>query len=87
MSAAQSAKLAPRRSQDPEPASGTPTLRDAPVDIPLKEKSEKNSDSEAGPDEDVEEVLEDGTTSRTGSVKDVLIVDWDGPNDPENPKK
>lgn len=79
-----SAYLAPRQSQDPEPASGTPTLRDAPVDMPVKEKSEKDSNPEAT----VDEATDEGhTASGTTSDRDVLIVDWDGPNDPENPKK
>lgn len=73
--------------------SGTPTLHDEPVDMPLKEKSEKDPNPEAAPDRGVEERFpEDNAPSpkpeRTeADASDVLIVDWDGPNDPENPRK
>lgn len=49
------------------------------------------SDPEASPDNDVG-VHTDSASSRTGAeddagANDVLLVDWNGPDDPENPKK
>lgn len=81
--------------QSPDITSGTPTLRDEPVDLPLKEKSARDPNPEARPDEGGDEQYPEGETeSRTPQTssheegdKDVLIVDWDGPNDPENPRK
>lgn len=76
----------------PEPgASTTPTLHDEPVDVPLKEKSAHKTDPEASPDNDIG-VHTDSASSRTGAgddagASDVLLVDWNGPDDPENPKK
>lgn len=71
-----------RLSVDPD-TSRTPTLQgNDPVDVPLQEKSENNSNPEAPPDE----TPQTSTTSDQHS-KDVLIVDWDGPDDPQNPQK
>lgn len=69
-------------SEDPD-ASRTPTLHgNDPVDVPLQEKSEQKSNPEAPPDEDLQASDPLDTQS-----KDILIVDWDGPDDPQNPKK
>ncbi|KAK7689627.1 hypothetical protein QCA50_007420 [Cerrena zonata] len=68
-------------SEDPD-ASRTPTLHgNDPVDIPLQEKSEQKSNPEAPPDDDLQASDPLDTQS-----KDILIVDWDGPDDPQNPK-
>lgn len=83
-----------RRSVDPG-VSATPTLRDEPldVDLPLQEKNPKNPNPEAKPDADaeqprVEPAREVDPRSGDGEDdKDVLIVDWEGPDDPQNPKK
>ena len=85
-------------SHDQEPMSGTPTLRDEPVDVPLQERSGKHLNPEAQPDKRVAQKYPAGSSAnsmvrtQTQSVEgdsdtEVLIVDWDGPNDPENPKK
>jgi hypothetical protein len=57
--------------------------------MPLQEKSAKDPNPEAAPDRGVPERFpEDSAPSpRSESEKDVLVIDWDGPNDPENPKK
>ncbi len=69
-------------------ASATPTLREEPVDVPLKEKSPKHPDPEAQPDDEIEHAEEtEQVEGRTAGEKDVLIVDWEGPDDPQNPKK
>ncbi len=72
----------------------TPTLREEPVDIPLKEKSPGNPNPEAEPDEDEGGNQKNAQGKRASDVsavdedkEDVLIVDWEGPDDPENPKK
>lgn len=79
-----------RQSLDPG-VSATPTLRDEPVDVPLHEKNEKNPNPERKPDADAErphvEVAREVNPDSGMDEKDVLIVDWDGPDDPENPKK
>lgn len=73
--------------------SATPTLHDQPVDIPMREKSQKHPDPEGEQEKSTPEAQRtpsghawSGTTAEDGDP-DVLIVDWDGPNDPENPKK
>ncbi|PSS29845.1 hypothetical protein PHLCEN_2v2660 [Hermanssonia centrifuga] len=68
-------------------ASATPTLREEPVDVPLKEKSPKHPDPEAQPDDEIEHAEEtEQVEGRTAGEQDVLIVDWEGPDDPQNPK-
>ena len=72
----------------------TPTLRDEPLDVdePLEEKPPSNSrpKPDARPEKDPArdsretEAVEDSSGDRK---EDVLIVDWDGPSDPANPKK
>ena len=75
-------------SLDPR-ASATPTLQDEPIDVPSREKNPKNSNPEAGPDDDVEDEPHADPAREVVDENDenVLIVDWDGPDDPQNPKK
>ena len=85
-----------RRSLD-QGVSATPTLRDEPLDAPLQEKGKKNPCAEADPDDDddIEPAPRADTEAVAGSAHegdgdgddDVLIVDWDGPDDPQNPRK
>ena len=58
----------------------TPTLHDEPLDT-ATEKGATEGSLPTSPSE---------VTNRIDSAKtheDVLIVDWDGPDDPQNPKK
>ena len=58
----------------------TPTLHDEPLDTPT-EKGKPERSLPASPPK---------VTNGIDSAKiheDVLIVDWDGPDDPQNPKK
>ena len=79
-----------RRSLD-QGVSATPTLHDEPVDVPLQEKSTKNASPEGGPDDDVEDEPQvepaRPVEEKDNSGGDILIVDWDGPEDPQNPRK
>ncbi len=72
-------------------ASAIPTLREepVPVDLPLKEKPPgKHPDPEAQPDDEIEQPEEtEQVEGRTAGEKNVLIVDWKGPDDPQNPQK
>lgn len=60
-------------------ASETPTLHEEhePIDVPLKEKRPEDPNPEAKLDQPPQPSAE---------VADVYIVDWDGPDDPENPR-
>ena len=62
--------------------SRTPTLLGGDdvehVDVPLQEKNEKVSDPKALPDQSE-------SSTDPGQSKDIHIVDWDGPDDLENP--
>lgn len=75
------------------PVSASPTLRDEPIDLPLQEKSKEQPNPEAEPDDQSTGVTQppprhnSGETTADGHDTDVLIVDWEGPDDPENPKK
>ena len=64
--------------------SRTPTLLGGDdvehVDVPLQEKNEKVSDPKALPDQSE-------SSTDPGQSKDIHIVDWDGPDDPQNPKR
>ncbi len=77
-----------RRSFD-QGASATPTLHDEPLDEPLPEKGSKILNADA----DLEDAPQVGSASAVdpesngGDDGDVLIVDWDGPDDPHNPRK
>ena len=73
-----------RHSQDP--ISGTTTLHDEPVDMPLKEKLPVDPNPEAAPDRGIDNAPSPRAQDAQGG-QDVIIVNWDGPNDPENPKK
>ena len=79
-----------RRSLD-QGVSATPTLHDEPVDVPLQEKSPKNANPEAGSDVDVEDEprveAARAVEEKDNGDGDMLIVDWDGPEDPQNPRK
>ena len=77
-----------RQSIDPG-ASATPTLRDEPCDVPLQGKNPKHPKSEEEPGEDIEDEpsVQSPKEVDQRSESDVLIVDWEGPDDPENPKK
>lgn len=55
---------------------------DDTTDIPLQERSEKDPNSKAKTDDIVRT-----TEEPAGQDVDVLVVDWEGPNDPQNPKK
>lgn len=64
-------------------ASETPTLHEEsvgrePLDVSLNEKRPEDPNPEAEPDKPPHHSLES---------QDVYIVDWDGPDDPENPRK
>lgn len=65
--------------------SETPTLHESPiepehVDVPL---SEKRQPEDLNPDVKLDKQSQPSQTEE----ENVLIVDWDGPNDPQNPKK
>lgn len=60
--------------------------------MPLQEKSTKDPNPEAAPDRGVREKYPEGEhvtgeTSTHASANDAIVVDWDGPDDPENPRK
>jgi len=76
----------PQDSSDPAGSkSATPTLyENAPADAPLKEKPEKDPNPEAASDDDV--TSPSSPVDPNQSDNDTLIVDWDGPDDPANPK-
>ncbi|KAI0077547.1 MFS polyamine transporter [Panus rudis PR-1116 ss-1] len=85
MSGRHSNGLLPRFSDDSpgNSTSATPTLRgEDAVDVPLKQKSPEHPNPEAQPD------TSDSERQSTFDQNDpnVTIVDWDGPNDPQNPK-
>ncbi len=64
--------------QDSGLASATPTVHDDPsISQPVRGEKNKNM-----PNDD-----DDGETRSTEGEGDVLIVDWEGPDDPRNPKK
>ena len=72
--------------------SASPTLRDEPIDLPLQEKSKENPNPEAESDDPVNDTQppsRHNSNESTAAVhdEDVFIVDWEGPDDPENPKK
>lgn len=75
------------RESSGHPASTSPTLRNEPVDVQVPRKSELQPSPES--DDQTIEDEEESTTHVHGDAADpdVLIVDWDGPDDPENPKK
>lgn len=65
------------------PASETPTLHEEaiepePVDASLKEKRKEDPKPRETPSQGMQQSPDD---------PDIYIVDWDGPNDPQNPKK
>ncbi|OCH91714.1 MFS polyamine transporter [Obba rivulosa] len=80
-------------SHEPEPSSETPTLREEALEsrsAPERLQLEKHP-AQREPESDVvghqEDLLpEEGGTDSTPEEPDVYIVDWDGPNDPQNPK-
>jgi hypothetical protein len=73
----------------------TTTLHEEPVDIPLQDKSVAHPNPEAEPDNnEVDREIQlnkkrelETTTTAEEEDPEVLIVDWEGPDDPENPKK
>lgn len=81
-----------QQSLDPS-VSATPTLQNPPDRIPLHEKDAKipkcehkpvtNTEQPASQVEMAREVVSDSVMDDKG----VLIIDWGGPDDPENPKK
>ncbi|EKM55131.1 uncharacterized protein PHACADRAFT_255538 [Phanerochaete carnosa HHB-10118-sp] len=75
--------------QSSEPLSGTPTLHNEPIDVPLREKSATDPNPETAPDRGVREEYPEGETASGDthiSTSDTIVVDWNGPDDPENPK-
>ena len=67
----------------------TPTLHDEPLDAPI-EKSTQHTDPEHEDGSEKNNLPPLGLVNEKGNTKndeDVLIVDWDGPDDPQNPKK
>ncbi|KAI0338723.1 MFS polyamine transporter [Trametopsis cervina] len=73
----------------------TATLRgDDPVDVPLNEKTSADPNPEArldsgegnGRNTPSRRRQSDATVEETSEQEGVLLVDWEGPNDPENPK-
>ncbi|GJE90729.1 MFS polyamine transporter [Phanerochaete sordida] len=82
---------APSRRNSNEPLSGTPTLHDEPIDVPLREKSPKDPNPEAAPDNSAREEYPEGESASEAPTENAaadgaIIVDWNGPDDPENPK-
>lgn len=66
----------------------TPTLHDEPLDPPI-EKTTQHSDPEHDEPSNSNSIPL-GVMNEKQNVKsdeDILIVDWDGPDDPQNPKK
>ena len=77
----------------PEQSSAAPTLHDESLDVsPSGEMNEKVAN--LGPEDGdgdgsrVNETIDPKTPHVNAEASDdVLIVDWDGPDDPQNPKK
>ncbi|KAI0703412.1 MFS polyamine transporter [Cytidiella melzeri] len=69
----------------------TPTLHEEHIDVPLKEKSQGDPNPEARIDEGdsdarLKQKRESEVSASESDTSDVIIVDWEGPDDPENPK-
>lgn len=73
-------------SRESRPVSATPTLReDEPEKAPVKEPG--NSVSHSVPSENAQGMTDVQNNSASDEDVEVEIVDWEGPDDPENPKK
>ncbi|KAI0084550.1 MFS polyamine transporter [Irpex rosettiformis] len=64
----------------------TPTLREEPVDTENSDPQGELDDDENKKGRGVKEKRESVINTDDEGNEDVLIVDWDGPNDPDNPK-
>lgn len=72
-------------SRESRPVSATPTLReDEPEKAPVKEPG--NSVSHSVPSENAQGMTDVQNNSASDEDVEVEIVDWEGPDDPENPK-
>ena len=69
--------------QNSAPASASPTVENEQVDS-LHEDTEKSTHVHTEIDEKAGST-EAGHDADGGNTSDVLIVDWEGPDDPENP--
>ena len=73
-------------------ASTAPTLEDELLDLPIAEKTPTGPNIEGSPQK--EKGVEVEVSANEAGVREAdrdeneeLVVDWDGPNDPQNPKK
>jgi len=67
--------------------SATPTLReDSSMEVHTNEKGSAGPPFQSGDDDTASEHTHADERSDGHGDKDVLIVDWDGPDDPQNPK-
>lgn len=68
-----------------EVASATPTLHDEP--LPEKNPPATSPESDDAPQVGPAHAVDDPESGGGGDDGDVLVVDWDGPDDPHNPRK
>ena len=83
--------LGDEKPSDPS-TSAAPSLEDELLEsLPIAEKTIARPNSEASSDKDKDAAHDSNKTSvkeAGGSDEsDELTIDWDGPNDPQNPKK